>query len=156
MCSAQKWILPYQDLYVGYHYFLGIYHLLPFGSCELHVFVHRFFIQAFCFVHSIIHWFVPSFPSKLHSVSFLHSFHSCIHFHASIPFHSCIHFIPVLIFMPHSISFLYSFHSCIHFHWCFYFHFYIYDHSYIQILSCIHFHSCINVIHFQSSFAEFF
>ncbi len=85
MHSAQKWILPYQDLYVGYHYFLGIYYLLPFGSSELRVFVNRFFIQEFCFVHSIIYWFVPSFPSRLHSVSFLYSFwcllqcHSCIH-----------------------------------------------------------------------------
>ncbi len=91
MCSTQKWMLPYQDLYVGCHCFLGIYHLLPFGSSELHIFVHKFFIQAFCIVHSIIHWFVPSFPSRLYSVSFLYSF-------------SCLH----------SFSFLYSFHSCIH------------------------------------------
>ncbi len=42
-------------LYVGYQYVLGIYHLLPFGSSELHVFVNRFFIKEFCFVHSIIH-----------------------------------------------------------------------------------------------------
>ncbi len=55
LCSAQKWMLPYQDLFVECHYFLGIYHLLPFGSSELHVFVHRFFIQTFCVVHSIIH-----------------------------------------------------------------------------------------------------
>ncbi len=128
MCSAQKWMLPYQDLYVGCHYFLSIYHLLPFGSSELHVFVHRFFIQTFCFVHSLIHWFVLSFPSRLHSVSFLYLCHSCIHFHASIHFHSCIHF-----------------------HLCFYFHFYIYDHFCIHLLSCIYFHSWINFIHFQSS-----
>ncbi len=86
-------MLPYRDLYVGCHYFLGIHHLLPFGSYELHVFVHRFFIQAFCFVNSIIHWFVPSFPSRLHSVLFLYSF-------------SCLHL----------VSFLYSFHSCVHCH----------------------------------------
>ncbi len=93
-------MLPYQDLYVGCHYFLGIYHLLSFGSSELHVFVHRFFIQAFCFVYSIIHWFVPSLSSRLHSVSFLYSFHYCIHCHASSQFHSCIHVIPIFIFMP--------------------------------------------------------
>ncbi len=97
---------------------LGIYHLLPFGSSELHVFVHRFFIQTFCVVHSIIHWFVPSFPSRLHSVLFLYSFDSCIHFHASIHFHSCIHF-----------------------HLSFYFHFYIYDHS------CIHYFPTFIFIH---------
>ncbi len=86
MCSAKKWTLLYQELYVWCHYFLGIYHLLPFGSSKLHVFVHRFFIQAFCFVHSIIQWFVPSFPLRLHSVSFrfLYSFHSCISFHFHI------------------------------------------------------------------------
>ncbi len=94
LCAQLKnWILPYQDLYVGYHYFLGIYHLLPFGSSELHVFENRFFIQEFCFVHSIIYWFVPSFPSRLHSVSFLYS-----------------------LWCLHSISSLYSFHYCIHFH----------------------------------------
>ncbi len=101
MCSAQKWILPYHDLYVGYHYFLGIYQLLTFGSSELHGFMNRVFIQEFCFVHSIIHWFVPSFPSRLHSVSFLYSFW-------------CLH----------SISFMYSFHYCIHFHA---FHHYLYN-----------------------------
>ncbi len=134
MCSAQKWMLPYQDLYFGCHYFLGIYHLLPFGSSELHVFVQWIFIQAFCFVHSIIHWFVPSFPSRLHSVSFLYSF-SCLHSVSFLySFHSCI-------YVHASIQF----HCCIHFHLCFYFHFNMYDHSYI------HFHSWINFIHFQSS-----
>ncbi len=108
---SKTWLLP-SDWHVMYIYTM-----------------HRCFIQAFGFGHSIIHWFVPSFPSRLHSVSFLCSFHSCIHFHASIYFHSHIHF-----------------------HLCFYFHFYIYDHSCIHLLSCIHFHSWKCFIHFQSSF----
>ncbi len=82
------------------------YHLLHFGNSELHVLVHKFIIQAFCFLHLIIHWFVPSFPSRQHSVSFLYSF-------------SCLH----------SVSFLYSFHSCIHFH-AFHHHLYNYFKNY--------------------------
>ncbi len=98
MCSAQKWMLPYQDLYVGCHCFLGIYHLLPFGSSELHIFVHKCFIQAFCLYIQLY------IDLCLHFHQGCIQFHFCIHFHASIQFHSCIHFIPVFICMPFIIT----------------------------------------------------
>ncbi len=129
MCSAQKWMLPYQDLYVGCHYFLGIYHLFPFGSSELHVLA-----IDFSFKHFVL--FIQLYIDL------------CLHFDQDcIQFHSCIHVIPNIHF--HVSIHLYS---CIHFHLCFYLHFYIiYDHSCIHLPSCIHFHSWINFIHFQSS-----
>ncbi len=72
-----------KDLYVGCHYFLSSYHLLPFGSSEMHVFVYVFFIQTFCFVHSTIHF-----------DSFHHFHQNSIHVH-----YWCPTFNPLLIFI---------------------------------------------------------
>ncbi len=151
-------MLPYPDLSVRCHYFLEIYHLLPpFGSSELHVFEHRFFIQAFCVVHSIIHLFVPYFPSRLHSVSFLYSLHFCIHFHASIQFHSDIHFIPVFIFMPpfsfiRAFIFMYAFILISTFMIIpafIYFPAFIFIHELILFTSHHHLYNCFKIYSFQ-------
>ncbi len=85
-----KMVLPYQELYVGCHYFRGIYHLLPFGSFELHVFVHRFYIQAFCFEHQL--YIVLCFISIKAAFSFI----------------PVLIFMPPFSFIPIFISFLYS------------------------------------------------
>ncbi len=110
MCSAQKWILPWQGPYRGYHYFLGICYLHRFGSSEMHVFVYLFFIATFCFVHSIIHLY-----------SCLHFHQDCIHFHFEYPtfipipafiFSLAFNFVPVFICIIAFISILRSF-SCL-------------------------------------------
>ncbi len=47
------------DLYVGYLYFLSIYHVLPFGSSEIHGCVYVFLFKVVCFqLYILIHVFI--------------------------------------------------------------------------------------------------
>ncbi len=118
--SIMEFTMP-KDLYVEYHYCLDIYyhyHLLPFGSSEMHVFlsVCNFYSNILLCEFSYTFLFMPSFPSNLQSFSFLvpniHS-HSCIHFHCCIYFQFCIHFHTFIFILNsfHSFSFMNSFHS---------------------------------------------
>ncbi len=93
-----KWMLPYQDLYVGCRYlsFTSFVALNCMHLCIDFPFKH-FVLYIQLYIDMCLHF---------HQCSI--QFHSCIHFHASIQFHSCIHFIPVFSFMPYIIPVFHS------------------------------------------------
>ncbi len=70
-------------MHVGYHYFLGIYHLLHFGSSEMYVYVSFkhcvLCIQLYILIHVVI-----SIKAEFIFISDALLFYFYIHFHYCI------------------------------------------------------------------------
>ncbi len=111
-----------KDLYVGYHYFLGIYHLLPFGSSEMHAFEYSIFHSNILI--SVIHIDSLSF---FFLIPYTHSSFPALIFILAFVFISVLFYMHLLSFMNECIFtlnhhflvsffiYLFKFHLFLHF-----------------------------------------